>query len=73
MGGIMDLSGQFVDLTHNNKTVRVGLEPDQGRPFIPQSNSDSNLFTTESPSDESGDPEDANLDTDEELVVSLAK
>lgn len=30
---VMDLVGQFVDLIHEIRKVRVRLEPDQGRPF----------------------------------------
>lgn len=73
IGFIMDLSSQIVVLTHNNKKVSVVLEHEKCSPFVHQNSSDSELFTKESSSDARGDPEDADLNTDEKIVVALAK
>lgn len=76
MSAVMDLAGQFVDLTHDGTTVRVGLEPDQGQPFTQEENSESELFTTDSSGNESDDEAEDTSEEDNDddaYVVALAK
>lgn len=55
MGADMDLSGQFLDILFGDEKIRVVLESDQGRYFVPKDKADIGGFTIESFAEDSGD------------------
>ena len=74
MRAVLDLGSQHVDIRKGGEFVRLGLQPDTGSPFVDPENTESEIFTTESSSDDesAGDGNETESE-DGDFIVALAK
>ena len=72
MRAVLDFGSQCVDIKKGDDFVRLSFRPDTGMLFEGTTETEGEMFTSESSADESSDSSDESED-EEQLVVALAK